>query len=43
MKNDNIGCFGWVVFWAAIAFAIWKTVAIFSADIPEWLKWYLIG
>jgi hypothetical protein len=43
MKDDNIGCFGWLLVLIVIAVIILRDIKILSSDLPEWFKWYLLG
>jgi cobalamin synthase len=43
MKDNDIGCLGTIILILAVAFTLFWVYEIFTSDLPEWLKWYLIG
>ncbi len=42
MKNDKIGCASLIIFVAVLAISIILTKTIIEADIPVWVKFFLL-
>lgn len=46
MKDNNIGCFGWLFFIAALIISVlfgrWFFETVMESNLPDWLKYLLL-